>query len=417
MKLSTGCGVLILDESEALADRVLVFATESRLHRGPDGKIWSVSSNDWYDNLSPWLRTFDRFVLIARVDENISSAGRPVEGPRVDVAAVPNYKGPLQLALRYGQVRRAVMAVCSDASAHYGGRFPGVLSGLVLRGALRLQAPVMAHVVGDPRAVLRSGVAGRIGQLVAGLAGSKLRHELKKVDAAIYVSKYQLQAQYPLSSGRLWIGRSDVVLTAESFASSSRHYKPPIREWRLVAVGSHEQMYKGHDLLISSLKRLRAKGLDVTIDIVGSGKYNSRLRQLAHAEGVAEHVHFYGHVASPREVRKILDQADIFIMPSRTEGVPRALIEAMARGLPCLGSNVGAIPELLGPEFLFRGNDIDALTTAIEEAIERPDRLSEQSVKNMELARDVLAETSSEKLDDFLLRFAAISNCPGRSRG
>jgi phosphatidylinositol alpha-1,6-mannosyltransferase len=385
--------------------RVLYFATESRLHRGPDGRIWSVNPNDWHENLSPWLRTFDRFVLIARVDEAPSSAGRPVEGPDVGVVAVEDYKGLRQLVSSFLRVRRTVLAACSDGSAYYGGRFPGVLAGVVLRGARRAGAPMLAHVVGDPRAVLGTGVAGRVGRLAARLAGLALRNQLQRVDAAIYVSKRQLQDLYPIRQGYPQLGRSDVALSPDSFAKEPRIYSPDKHQWRLAAVGSHDQMYKGHDLLISSLRELRAGGMEVTLDLVGSGKYHNLLRTLATEAGVAKHVRFHGHVASPQEVRRILDQADLFVMPSRTEGVPRALIEAMARGLPCLGSNVGGIPELLDSQFLFPSDDSHAMTDAIAKAVGGMHDWSQQSTRNIEFVHKMLEDASPEKLDNFLRVF------------
>ena len=56
-----------------------------------------------------------------------------------------------------------------------------------------------------------------------------------------------------------------------------------------------------------------------------------------------------------------LDSLDVYIQPSLVEAMPRALIEAMSRGLPSLGSKVGDIPELLTPSFVFSRGDVDAI--------------------------------------------------------
>lgn len=389
--------------------RVLFFATESRCHRGPDGRVWSVNPNDWHENLMPWLRTFDQLVLIARVAGAPSDAGRPVEGPNVRVASVTDYKGARQLAAHYLGVRRQVLEYCADGQAFYGGRFPGVLAGLVVRGAQRAKAPVLAQVVGDPRAVLGTGVAGWVGRLSARLAGWSMRNQLRKVDAAIYVTRRQLQDLYPTSPGTPTIARSDVALTPDSFAKEPRPRPSKKNNWRLVAVGSHDQMYKGHDLLISALARLRANGWELSLDIVGSGNYHDRLKAMADGFDLAGHVRFHGHIDSPEDVREILKKSDLFVMPSRTEGVPRALIEAMALGLPCIASNVGGIPEILEPSFLFEANSVDALERAVCNSINENHDWPRQSERNIQSAHSIIEESSAGALDSFLSTFTARS--------
>ena len=86
-------------------------------------------------------------------------------------------------------------------------------------------------------------------------------------------------------------------------------------------------------------------------------------------------------------VQARLDAADLFILPSRTEGLPRAIIEAMARGLPCLGSSVGGIPELLPPDALVRPGDALALADLIYTRGNDRAWLAQAAVRNIEFAR------------------------------
>jgi glycosyltransferase involved in cell wall biosynthesis len=85
-------------------------------------------------------------------------------------------------------------------------------------------------------------------------------------------------------------------------------------------------------------------------------------------------------------VRRELDQADLFVLPSYQEGLPRAMIEGMARALPCIGSTAGGIPELLPPEDMVPAGDAAALARKIREVVTAPQRLARMSVRN--LAKD-----------------------------
>jgi glycosyltransferase involved in cell wall biosynthesis len=122
--------------------------------------------------------------------------------------------------------------------------------------------------------------------------------------------------------------------------------------------------------------------------LVGSGRYQLEVESRARALGLDGAVQFRGELTSPEAVRAELDQADLFVMPSRVEGLPRAMIEAMARALPCLGSTVGGIPELIPEEDLVPPGDALALARKIREVITDPVRMARMSARNLAKARE-----------------------------
>jgi len=100
---------------------------------------------------------------------------------------------------------------------------------------------------------------------------------------------------------------------------------------------------KGQDLLVEALSLL-----DKTFHlvIVGEGPYREHLESLAEKKGLADRVHLVGPL-SPRELSLCYRDADIFALPSRREGCPNALLEALASGVPCVARAVGAVPSIL----------------------------------------------------------------------
>jgi len=97
---------------------------------------------------------------------------------------------------------------------------------------------------------------------------------------------------------------------------------------------------KGFDILLKALQNMT----DVELLIVGGGPERIELERLAARLGLADRVKFLGHVPH-KEVWRHLFSSSIFIMPSLREGLPRALLEAMACGLFIIATNVGGIPD------------------------------------------------------------------------
>lgn len=104
---------------------------------------------------------------------------------------------------------------------------------------------------------------------------------------------------------------------------------------------------KGIDILLRAWASILndRKGLKLTI--IGGGHMNSELRRLSEHLGVEESVVFTGPVF---DIRGYLEKADLFVLPSRTEGVSNALLEAMSHGIPCVATKVGGTSDVLGHE-------------------------------------------------------------------
>ncbi len=176
------------------------------------------------------------------------------------------------------------------------------------------------------------------------------------------------------------------MLDDDWFADASGERGDTVRT--LVTVGALDQPYKGTDVLIDAVARARQRGLDLHVVVIGDGRLRSRLERRSAKLDLGGGVEFLGALPSGAPVREWLDRADIFVLPSRTEGLPRALLEAMARGLPCIGSSVGGIADLLVAEDLVRPGEPSALADKIVEVARDRERRQRMSLRNRETARD-----------------------------
>jgi glycosyltransferase involved in cell wall biosynthesis len=109
---------------------------------------------------------------------------------------------------------------------------------------------------------------------------------------------------------------------------------------------------KGHDVLLDALAQGGPELARVQLELVGSGPLEAPLRAQVARLGLGDRVHFHG-TRSERDVAALLDAADVFVLASvRTpigwmDGIPVALMEALAAGVPVIASRLSGIPELV----------------------------------------------------------------------
>jgi glycosyltransferase involved in cell wall biosynthesis len=135
---------------------------------------------------------------------------------------------------------------------------------------------------------------------------------------------------------------------------------------------------KGIDTLFAAARQLRERGFQFKITLCGSGVSEASLRQEAAAQQVADLVVWRGavrHEQAPEEIGKF----DVLVLPSRSaptwkEQFGHVLIEAMAMGVPVIGSTCGEIPNVIGrSDLVFDENDATGLAAILERMISDPD--------------------------------------------
>ena len=111
-----------------------------------------------------------------------------------------------------------------------------------------------------------------------------------------------------------------------------------------------------------------------------------KFENLAAQLQIREAVTFTGRISDPQKLLSILKGADMFVFPTYAEGLPRAIIEAMSLGLPCLSTARDGIPELLKPEYMFSPSDVHGFANKIRTLIQNPDEMNAMSKENLETA-------------------------------
>ncbi len=358
---------------------------EQRFTRTPDGAVWTPAAfaRPFWDR---YLDAFTRVVVVARVEPSDTAGACRVDGGPVTVHDVPHFIGPGAFLRRAVSVRRAVAGAMRAADAVVL-RTPGTLANLALGPARAAGRPVQIEVVGDPLDVFAPGVVPHPGRaLFRAWYTRALRRQAYEATVAAYVTERALQRRYPPGPATWATSYSDVELPPEAFVSAvpaQRDSAP----FRLVTVVSLDQPYKSLDVQLAALARLRSR-VDVTLDVVGEGRLRPGYQRVADQLGVESAVTFHGALPGPAAVREVLDAADVFWLPSRTEGLPRSLIEAMARGLPAVATPVGGIPELLPTTHLVPVGDAEALATHTTTLLADPAVRASAAAINLRRAAD-----------------------------
>jgi glycosyltransferase involved in cell wall biosynthesis len=162
---------------------------------------------------------------------------------------------------------------------------------------------------------------------------------------------------------------------------------------------------KNAGAVVDAIAQLKNRGLQVECDLVGEGPERAWLERLVETLGIGDRVHFAGGVDFDR-VLDFYEKADVLALISETEGWPKAIAEAMAFGLICIGSDRGLIPTMLGDGrgIVVPPGDAQALASAIERFVEAPDDFAEMSRRAAEWGRQYSLEGMKQAIGRLLCK-------------
>ena len=230
------------------------------------------------------------------------------------------------------------------------------------------------------------------------------RHVVAKADAvtAVSASLRDRLAEYPNMDGTP-LHLIPNGIDWEFWSSSDRR---PDRRPTIVSVGRLTDV-KGHDVLLDAMTQIIERVPDARLVIVGDGELRDELEQMS-AQNLPRGSVTIAGPQHPEAIRDVLATATVFVLPSRSEGMPLALLEAMAAGLPAVATDVGAVTHVLvgidARESGRRGHtvpveDTESLATAVVDLLLDDDTAQEMGRRASARAREFDMKAMIDRYD------------------
>lgn len=282
-------------------------------------------------------------------------------------------------------------------------RIPSTIGGMAIKCCKRLNKKYLVEMVGCPwDSLWNHSWKGRIIALPIMLL---TKHQVKHAPAVLYVTNEFLQKRYPTTG--VQIGCSDVEFKESDVSVLEKRLSKIKNHTGKIVIGTTAAVnvkYKGQQYVIKALGALKKKGIDgFEYQLVGNGSQDY-LKDIAKKYDVIDQVKFLGGLPHD-EVFDWLDSIDIYAQPSKQEGLPRALVEAMSRGLPALGTNTGGIPELLDDSCIcIKESGVLSQITNVLLSFDK-EKMLEQAELNFNKARCYRKEALDKRREDFYRSF------------
>lgn len=342
-----------------------------------------------------YLSVFDKVIFAVRTKE-VDSENKlgiyniPIDD-RVGILAVPFFQGPKEYAKKYFEVKNALKN-CGEKCDAAIFRIPSTIGFVALKEVSRKDIPYAVEVIANPL-ILALNEKNIVIRTLMKMTHYQQVSACKNADGVSYVTKNALQQIYPAFKKGHFESHYSSVEIPEWFYSQPRKYIDK-RPFVICHVSNPIKTFtKGHKTVIETVKLLNEKGYDVEARFAGEGEMVSYFKEYSKKLKIENKIKFVG-LLNQLQLKNFLDESDLMMFPSSSEGLPRVLIEAMSTSLPILSTSVGGIPELLSEELLFSPDDTLGFTKKISKIIDNPyyyNMLSEDMyLKALEFKKDFL---------------------------
>ena len=386
-----------------------LFVHDHKFSVTPSGEVYSPGKLP-YNAWQRYLREFDELVVVGRskvVPFEKTSNLNLSSGKNVTFHLLPSLSTPRMfflwrsklIELLKEQVRKADAVIARTS----------VLGELSAGLARKYGKPCAIEVVGDTwNAYWNYGSIA--GKFYAPIAWWKIKKCLSNAEFAIYVTREYLQHRYPCNGFCGYASNVDIAsVKIDVLHNKLTRWDNEIyslnNPFKIGMIGSLATRYKGLQVAIRSLYYLRNQGIAAELHVLGEGA-KKPWKQEACKYGVQQQLYLHGIIPNGVMVSNWLDELDGYIQPSLTEGLPRALIEAMSRGLPALGSKCGGIPELLPADCLHIPGDYKTLAIQLTKMICEPAWRMQKAQRNFDEARNYYHQKIESQRDMFWRKFA-----------
>ncbi len=383
----------------------LAFFYDGPLYINPKKEIFGIALND--KMFQRYELMCDRLILCMR-QKQVSSpeALSKITLPYIEFVPCVNLATPAYF-FKISEARKTISSVLEKVDGAII-RLPSMIGDIAVELCYKNNIPFLVELVGCTwDSLWNHSVKGKIMALPRLISTKKA---VKKSPYVLYVTQNFLQNRYP-TNGKS-IGCSDVDIqnmSEEIFNKRVKHIESHSGRLKIGTLAAVNVRYKGQQYVIEAIGKLKKQGIDnFEYHIAGNGD-QSYLRSVAEKNNVSDRVFFTGGIPHEK-VFDWLDSIDIYVQPSRTEGLPRAMAEAMSRALPVFGANTGGIPELTEPEYIFSNsrNNINEICKILKSYMSESMRA--QAKRSFEKAQEYSSIVLNQIREDFYRDFIEYVN-------
>ena len=349
--------------------------------------------------------TADLLHRYVRGDSRLLVLARDTNKPNLTLSSIPNsefhllsnYRKPKDIYLK----RYALFKELSDYISKCDGvvmRLPSPLGLFAYKICKALEKPCAVEVCGSAYDMYHN-----YGNIVARIIAPFSERIHKKVifdsDFVLYVTQECLQKEYPYKPTARTVSCSNVSLPIidnsvldERLDRIGKHNG---KSFVFGQIGNVSVAYKGYEVMLNAMDRLKKSGLDIQYHIVGGGNPDSLIEK-AKALRLERQLVFRGHMDHSM-ISEFLREIDIYVHPSFQEGVPRSAIEAISHAVPVLISNAGGSSELVSKEWIHKPGDVEKLVGDILKITQNKELQSLAACENFERGKDYYADILNSK--------------------
>lgn len=361
-----------------------------------------ASSQEKADFYQRYLRVFDTLRLVTRcIEEKTLAKGRVKLDRRIEYVPIPLFQGPKQYAKTYFKIGKLIKNVAHGCDAAIL-RLPSTIAMRIFSKVRELGIPYATEIVYDAYDGYKSSES-LIHKLLWKRIDNQMRAICYSANGVSCVTEHYLQQRYFTKLKNGFSSHYSSLSLPKSFYGVAREY--PDKDVLVIAHVANQVEFngrKGHLEIIQAIAKLKDEGLRIDAKFAGKDYFGgvAKLEEYARSLGVYDQVHFVGYL-SRESLGNFLDSADLFVLPTKAEGLPRVIIEAMSKGLPCISTNVSGNPELLEPHWLIDYKDVDLLVSRIKELSTDATLYESTSIYNYENSLKYEASILESRRDAF----------------
>lgn len=372
--------------------------------------VYYYESQREYDFYHRYLFVFEQLRIAARVieEENVEKGRIPIDTDKVELYPLPIFHGPIEYIGKYFETGKAMNGVTKGCDAAVL-RLPSTVAQRVAKQVMKNKIPYACEIVFDAHDGAETS-KNLFEKILWTIIDKQMKKICYRADGVSCVTQHYLQKRYfskKVDHFESYYSSGGIPFT---FYTSPR--KHPQNKILTIAhvdlqIGLHSR--KGTDELLHAVALLKKESIIVNIRLAGDdwGDNARQIIRYAKSIGIEGQVSFPGYLNS-QQMSDFLDSSDLFVFPTKAEGLPRSIIEAMAKGLPVVTTPASGNPELIPSHYLVAYEDVKTLSERIKELILNPSAYEKASKENFEKGKEYQADLLQSRRVEFYKKLKTI---------